>query len=218
MPLKKSTEEQLRRRIETNFARQYPVEPIERKIAASLREQGKFEGLLGGEQLAVIFRHLVYAVFARQQFAGHDVSLVHKVPSLNVDIDGEQADVQFTVHIYRPIVAFLGFAYSLVNDPVSVGRKLRVKRGTLLIRSRTRRFDIKAKTALAAINVERLARKELANVSNVITTTLPLQLERYGLEGRLDNVELTLQEDSMYVCLEGDFRESGTSQETEAPI
>ena len=218
MSEKKPTEEQLRRRIETTFAQQYPVAPIEEKIAASLRDEGRFEGQIGGEQLANILRHLVYAVFARQQFGGHDVSLVHNVSSLNVDIDGDQADVQFAVHIHRPIVAFLGFAYRLVNDPVSVGRKLRVKRGTLLISKRTRRLDIKAKTALAAINVERLARKELANVNNVISTTLPSQLERYGLEGRLSNVELTLQEGLMYVCLEGSFRDSDTSQETEAPI
>ena len=218
MPLKKSTEEKLRRRFESDVARQYPVEPIEREIAASLLEQGRFEGRIGGEQLAIIFRHLVYAVFASQQFAGHDVSLVHKVPSMTVDIEDDQADVQFTVHIHRPIVAFLGFAYTLVNDPVSGSRKLRVTRGTLLIRKRTRRFDIKAKTALAAINVERLARKELANVNSVITTTLPLQLERHGLEGRIDNVELVLRGGLMHVCLEGEFRDSGTSQETETPI
>jgi hypothetical protein len=218
MPVKKTTEEQLRRRIEATFAQQYPVAPIEEKIAVSLRDEGRFEGQIGSEQLANILRHLVYTVFARQQFAGHDVNLVHNVPSLKVAIDGDQADVQFTVHIHRPIVAFLGFAYGLVNDPVSVGRKLRVKRGTLLISKRTRRLDIKAKTALAAINVERLARKELANVNSVISSTLPEQLERYGLVGRLNNVELALQEGLLYVCLEGTFRDSDTTQETEAPI
>ena len=209
MPLKKPTKEQLRHQFEADISRQYPVEPIEREIATSLLEQGRFEGHVEGEQLAAIFRHLVYAVFASQQFAGHDVSIAHKVASMKVDIKGDEALVQFSVHILRPIVAFLGFAYTLVNDPVSVGQKLRVKRGTLLIRKRTRRFDIKAKTALAAINVERLAKKELANVNNVISTTLPLQLERHGLEGRIDNVELTLGEGLMHVCLEGEFRESG---------
>ena len=217
MPLKKTSEEKIRRRIEKDVARQFPVEPIERKIADALLAQGRFEGWLGGDQLAIIFRHLVYTVFASQQIAGHDVGLLHKVPSVSVDINGDEAHVQFTVHILRPIVAFLGFAYTLVNDPVSVRRKLRVKRGTLFIRKRTRRFDIKAKTALTAINVERLARRELANVSDVIATTLPVQLERHGLEGALDNVELILGEGSMRVCLEGEFRAANTSQETEPP-
>lgn len=216
--MKKPTEVQLRRQIERGVARHYPVEPIEREIAAALLEQGRFEGQIGGEQLAVIFRHLVYAVFASQQFAGHDVSLVHMVPSMKVNIEDEEAAVQFTVHIHRPIVAFLGFAYTLVNDPVSVSRKLRVKRGTLIISKRTRRFDIKARTALAAINVEKLTRKELANVNNVITTSLPLQLERHGLEGKINSVELALRGGLMHVCLEGEFRESGTNQEIETPI
>jgi hypothetical protein len=88
---------------------------------------------------------------------------------------------------------------------VAVYPNLRVKRGSLIIAEHTRRFDIKAKAALAAINVKNLALKELADPAAVIVATLPSQLERLGLRGKLKTVELTLKDHDLEVCLEGEF-------------
>jgi hypothetical protein len=83
---------------------------------------------------------------------------------------------------------------------------LRVKRGSLTISEHTRRFDIKAKAALAAINVRNLAIKEMADPAAVIIETLPTQLKRFGARGELRSVELTLKDHQLEVYLEGEFK------------
>jgi hypothetical protein len=102
-------------------------------------------------------------------------------------------------------VAAIQFSYSLINDPVSIHNKLVVKKGTLNIVEKTRRFDLKAKAALTAINVEHLARQELSDLSGIIFKTLPPQLRHHGVEGTLSDIELILTDTNLEVCLEGEF-------------
>jgi hypothetical protein len=90
-----------------------------------------------------------------------------------------------------------------------------MKRGSFIYRERTRRFDLKAKAALAALNIKQLARKELRDLGQVITKTLPVQMEQYGASGDLSHVELHLDGEKLNIWLQGDFsalRQSQVSQ------
>lgn len=214
MPNKQQVDEQLRTQIEAYSAKHFSTHQVEQRIAASLKENGRFHDGISSDELTVILRNIVYTLFAQQKFAGRDVSLVHNVPKMKVSINDSEAKVKFIVHIHKPIVAFLEFSYTLVNDPVSAGKTLRVKHGTLQIAERTRRFDIKAKAALATINLDGMARKELADLTRVIRMTLPPQLSRHGISGRLSTVELALKDQCLSVLLEGDFEVSAVDQPT----
>jgi hypothetical protein len=199
------TDEQLRAQIEAASARHYPPRPIEDHIATSLLENGRFHGYLNAKELALILRNLVYAIFSQQHFGGRDVKLVHNIPSMKVTIRNHQADVSFLVHIHKPIIAFLTFSYSLSNDPVSAGRNLRIKPGSLKTRQDTRRFDLKAKAALVAVDIDGLAQRELSDPAAIILSTLPQQLRRRGVRGDVKSVELFLHDKYLEVDLEGDF-------------
>jgi hypothetical protein len=199
------TDEQLRAQIETISARQYPARTIEDRIATSLLENGRFFGYMNAKELALILRNLVYVIFSQQHFGGRDVKLVHNVPSMKITINNHQADVSFLVHIHKPIVAFLTFSYSLLNDPVSAGRNLRIKPGSLKTGQDTRRFDLKAKAALVAIDTDGLAQRELSDPAAIILSTLPQQLRRRGVRGDVKSVELFLHDNYLEVDLEGDF-------------
>jgi hypothetical protein len=201
----KPTDEQLRAQIEAAAARDHPAGQIEDSIAVSLLENGRFHGYLDAKELALILRNLVYAIFSQQYFGGREVKLVHNIPSMKIKIKNHQADVSFLVHIHKPIIAFLSFSYSLLNDPVSAGRNLRIKHGSLKIRQDTRRFDLKAKAALAAVDIDDLARRELADPAAIILSTLPQQLHRRGVRGEVKSIELFLHENNLEVALEGGF-------------
>jgi hypothetical protein len=144
-------------------------------------------------------------MFARQKFVGLGVTIVHNIPTMKVRIQNGQAKISYVVHIHKPIVAFLEFDYLLVNDSTGGDRKIHVKQDSLTIKERTRRFDLKAKTALVAANVQGIARKELADLTGVIVKTIPPQLKSHGIQGHLNNVELTLHDQCLIVNLEGDF-------------
>jgi hypothetical protein len=113
--------------------------------------------------------------------------------------------VSFVVHIHRPIVAFLEFSYVLANDPAGHPGRIGVKKGTLRVEEKTRRLDLKAKAALAAIDVEGIARRELMDIPGIIVSTLPPQLARLGVIGTITKVELGFQDSHMDLCLEGTF-------------
>lgn len=205
MPRIQPTDEQLRSQIEAARAKHFSTTQIESIIAQALLMHGYFKGKIDADELATIMRNVVYAVFAEYKVGRRDVDLLHNVPTVKVHINNSQAAIGFIVHIHKPIVAFIKFDYILVNDPVSIYPNLRVKRGSLTISEHTRRFDIKAKATLAAINVKNLAFKELADPAAVIINTLPTQLERFGTQGNLKIVELTLKDHHLEVCLKGEF-------------
>jgi hypothetical protein len=205
MPRIEPTDEQLRAQIEAVSEQRHPSDQIETRIAAELASTGRFDSRITSEEMANILRNLVYTMFSTHTLAGQGVNMVHNVATMRVNINESQADVRFIVHIHKPIVAFLKFKYALVNDPVSISPKLTLKRNSLVIEEHTRRFDIKAKAALAAVNIESIARKELTNPSRVIQATLPSRLERHGLCGQFTCIELALVDHHLELCLEGDF-------------
>jgi hypothetical protein len=209
MPRIQATDEQLRAQIEAVAEQQFPSDQIEQKIASSLAISGRFESRLNSEELGAILRRLVYTMFSKHTLAGQGINLVHNVAAMRVIISESEAKVGFIVHLHKPITAFLKFKYCLVNDPVSVNRKLKLKRNSLVVKEHTRRFDIKAKAALAAINVENMARNELADPARIILATLPARLEHHGLSGQFTYIDMTLHDHYLDLCLEGSFKQIG---------
>ena len=150
-----------------------PQKNIEKRIAASLRDFGRFQESIEAADLAVIIKGVVSALFAEQKIGGVVVPVTSTISAMDVHIENSEAQVCFLVRIHKPIVAAIKFSYSLINDPVSIRNKLVVKKGTLIIEEKTRRLDLKAKAALTAINVDHLARQELSDLGRIILKTLP---------------------------------------------
>jgi hypothetical protein len=182
-----------------------PPENIEKRIAASLRDFGRFHESIKADELAIIIKGVVSALFSEQKIGGIVVPITSAIAAMEVLIDNKEAQVCFLVRISKPIVAVIEFSYSLINDPVSIRNKLVVKKGTLVIEEKTRRLDLKAKAALAAINVDHLARQELSDLGRIILKTLPPQLETHGVAGILHDIGLVLTDSALEVSLEGDF-------------
>ena len=195
----------LRSQIESVSARNYSTDEIESHIADALVEQGEFQKNINAAELEVILRNVVYVMFAQQKVAGIDVGILHNVPIMKVLLAEEQADIEFVVHVHKPIIAFLEFKYALVNDNETAVRCITVKNGSLRVNEKTRRFDLKAKTALAAMNVPRIARQEMSDTADIIRRTLPDQLLQKGVTGELKEIELYLNSDTLSVYLQGDF-------------
>ena len=206
MPKKPSLAEQLRIQIEGAASLQYPIEDIELKIAASLVETGQFQGNINEEELTSIIRKVVYDRFTKQRIRGFDISLVHNVAAISVRISGGEVHVSFLVHIHSPIIAFLRFRYVLIDEKSSGKKKIGLKRGSLYIRKDTRRFDFKAKAALAAVDVDEMARAELADLAGILRSTFSKQLHSAGISGEFKDIRLAVGEGCLDVRLEGHFR------------
>jgi hypothetical protein len=180
-------------------------ETIEKRIAASLRDFGRFHEPIQAPELATIMEGVVSTLFSEQRIGGVTVPVTHSIPAMDVYIGNKEAQICFLVRIHKPIVAAIKFSYNLINDPVAIRNKLVVKKGTLLIEEKTRQLDLKAKAALAAINVDLLARQELSDLGRIILKTLPPQLKTHGVEGILHHIALVLTDTALEVTLEGDF-------------
>ena len=137
--------------------------------------------------------------------AGRDIDILHNVPIMHVEINKEQAHVEFVVHIHKPIIVFIEFNYTLVNHEDEDDKRLCLKEGSLRIKEKTRRFDVKAKAAMTAMNVPKIARQEMSDLTEVICRTLPDQLQKKGVRGELEAIELSLNAHSLCVYLTGDF-------------
>jgi hypothetical protein len=179
---------------------------------------GEFSAKVNAEELGAILRNLVYTMFADHKVAGHNFGLVHNVPAMNVEINNHEAQVSFVVHIHKPIVAFLEFRYVLANDPAGRPGRIGLKKGTLKVEEKTRRLDLKAKAALAAIDVEGIARRELTDIPSIIVSTLPPQLARLGVVGTINTVELGFNSNYMDLRLEGTFVPIGQMGDGSAPL
>jgi hypothetical protein len=202
--------DRLRTQIEDAANREFSFEAVELKIAAALLEDGKFSGQLDEQELTSVIRNVVYARFADQRIGGRELSLVHNIPAIKVSVSGEEVQVSFLVHLHSPIVAFLRFRYVLINDPSSGLKRIRLKRGSLSVRKDTRRFDLKAKAALAAIDVESIAREELTDLAKILITTLSEQMRDYGIVGDIREMQLTIGDGCVEVYAEGEVKlESG---------
>lgn len=180
-------------------------ETIEKRIAASLRDYGCFQEMIQADELASIIEGVVMALFSEQKIGGVTVPVTSTVTAMEVYIEDSEASVCFLVRIHKPIAAAIKFSYNLINDPVSIRNKLVVKKGTLYIEEKTRKLDLAAKAALAAINVEHLARQELSDLGRIILKTLPPQLETHGVAGLLHDIGLELDGSVLNVYLQGDF-------------
>ena len=183
----------------------YPTSEIEQRIAHALKTTGEFQAFVNNEELAAILSNVVYMMFAQQTVAGLDVGIVHNVVEMKTKISDE-IKVTFVVHIHKPIIAFLEFRYELFNDIDEDGDYFLAFRGeSLKIKEKTRRFDIKAKAALSAMNVPRITRNEMNDLASVIKKTLPPQLRGQGFEGELANVRMYIDDGRLCVKLKGDF-------------
>jgi len=198
--------DQLRTQIEAAASQQYPIEAVELMITASLLEQGRFRGHLNEQELTNVIRNVVYSRFSNQRIKGRDVTLVHNIASIRVQLSDEEVHVSFLVHIHSPIIAFLRFRYVLVDDITAGCKKVTLKRGSLSIRKDTRRFDIKAKAALAAIDIEAITRDELTDLGGILKGSLLDQMKCIGITGEISMIELSLGEGCLDVYLEGDFQ------------
>jgi hypothetical protein len=197
---------QLRTQIEAAAEQKYPLKAVEMKIAAALLQDGRFEGHLSEEELTSVIRNVVYSRFANQRIAGRDIALVHNIVSIQVKLVEHEVRIGFLVHIHKPIVAFLRFRYTLIDDESPGRNRIILKRGSLKIRKDTRRFDMKSKAALASIDVENIARKELADLCGILKTTFQVQLEEAGIVGEIGDIQLSVGEGCLEVCLEADVR------------
>ncbi len=191
----------LRAQIEANLDELYPVGGVDDRIIHGLQD-GTYHERINAEDFGVILRHVVHTIFAQKRVAGFDVGIVHNVAKMNVIIEDDEIDIAFTVHVHKPIIAFLNFAYVLMNDPQEGGH-IALKKGSLKVENKTRRFDLKAKTALKAMQTTKLAQNELSDLSVVIESTWPLHLQTVGYDGEITAVRLHVEDDLLCVFLEG---------------
>lgn len=198
-------EQALRSQIEHAAAQFYSTDDIEGRIAHSLLQSGEFDDDITAKELEIILRNIVYVMFAKQKLAGRDLGLLHNVPIMNVKIDGGQAFVDFVVHVHKPVIVFIEFKYIMINNEDPEEQRLCIKEGSLDVKEKTRRFDVKAKAALTAMNIQRIARSELSDLTAVIRHTLPEQLQKKEVQGELSYIALHLNDKSLRVHLQGDF-------------
>lgn len=187
----------LRQRISEQLSR--PVASIEQLIAQSLIEEGEFEAELPAEHLAAIMRKLLYTLVAEQKVAGVEVPIVHNVSKMEIEIEDGEAEVACEVHIHSPLTGFIQFSYTLENDDED--GHVRLKNGNLNVKEITRPMDMAAKLALRIMNVRAIALRELSDLGELIRRTLPAQLEEYGFEGQIDEVEMVFEADMLAVRL-----------------
>jgi hypothetical protein len=205
MTVQQSENRELQAQIESTTAAVYSTDDIEERIAQSLLRKGEFYENINASDLEVILRNIVYVVFARQTVAGREIDILHNVPIMLVKIEDEEAFVEFVVHIHKPIVVFIEFDYILTNHPDENEKSLCLEEDSLRIKEKTRRFDVKAKAALTAMNVPKIARTEMSDLTEVIRRTLPAQLQKKGVTGQLDQIRLSLNEQTLCVYLKGEF-------------
>jgi len=205
MTLRPAEEQELQAQIEETSERLFSTVDIEERIAESLLSQGEFHENISPADLEVILRNIVYVIFSHQKLAGRDIDILHNVPIMNIEIDDGEAAVDFVVHIHKPIIVFLEFKYALVNQNDEGCESLCLKEGSLRINEKTRRFDVKAKAALTAMNVPKIARQEMSNLTNVIQRTLPNQLRKKGVQGEIGQIRLSLNDHTLNVYLKGEF-------------
>jgi hypothetical protein len=200
-----SEDHELQAQIESATSHVYSTGDIEGRIAQALLVKGEFYENIDTADLEIIMRNIVYVMFSRQRVAGKDIDILHNVPIINAEINEEQAHIDFVVHIHKPIIVFIEFNYTLINHPDDEEKRLCLKEGSLRIKEKTRRFDVKAKAALKAMNIRKIAHQEMSDLTEVIRRTLPSQLKRKGVAGRLETIKLSLNKNSLCVYLLGDF-------------
>jgi len=205
MTVHPSEDRELQTQIESAAAAAYSTDDIEGRIARALLAHGEFYENIDAADLEIILRNIVYVMFSRQTVAGREIDILHNVPIMNVEINEEQAHVEFVVHIHKPVIVFIEFKYTLINHPDDEEKRLCLKEKSLRIKERTRRFDVKAKAGMTAMNVPKTARQQMSDLTEVIRKTLPTQLKRRGVAGILNTIKLSLNDETLCVYMRGDF-------------
>lgn len=167
---------------------------IENRIADSLVQHSAFEGDLTANELIPIFCNVLVVLVQQQPFTLGTV--LCEVEHMHVEIDDGEIHVHCALEIKRPIIATLIFDYTLENTLDADVHNLRLKNDHVGLQEKTRRFDLAAKTALAAINVGYIARHELSDPARIILKTLPSQLAEYGYKGKPQHIELDIGSDN----------------------
>ncbi len=191
----------LQAQIEATLDEQYPVGGIDHRIISGLGT-GEYYECIDGDDFGVILRHVVHAIFDQKRVVGLDVGIIHNVAKMDATIKKGRIHISFVVHVHKPIIAFLNFSYVLINHPQNEGQ-LGLKKGSLRVEDKTRRFDLKAKTALKAMQTTRIARQELSNLSNVLKKTWPRHLQMIGYDGELTAVHLHIEDTELCISLAG---------------
>lgn len=173
---------------------------IEERIADGLSAKGLFQAHLTAAELEPILSNVLFTLIEEQRFAGLSVPVKHVVNTMRVEIGNSIAAVLCEVTIHEPIAADIRFRYDLVNNDLSEPANLKLRNG-LDVREQTRRFDLGAKAALAAMNVKRIALAELSDPARVILKTLPPRLAEHDFNGRLKCVALKLKDDTLHVTI-----------------
>ena len=191
---------QVRQQISQHIAE--PTILVEQRIANALCDHGEFRASIDSGELALILRKVVYTLVGQQKVANVDLPIMHNVTEMQVRINSGEAAVACEVHVHQPIIAFIRFKYTLENDPVARGKRLRLKNNRIEVREITRPLDMGAKLALKMLRVEHIARQELSDPGGIIMRTLPDQLEPLGFDGRLCNIDLEFNgSGTLNVCI-----------------
>ncbi len=188
----------LRKQISEAFRRS--SEDIDREVAQALATSGEFRHSFNSQQLAVVFANILHTLVDLQKFAGVSVPLIHNVASIEVETRYPRISASAVLHIHSPIKAFIIIDYALINDPHNIGN-LTLARRSLCVEEKTSRFDLVAKAALNAINIEGLVERELKDVSHIIRQTLPHRLSSYGFSGQIGKVQLEFTPDNLLNCV-----------------
>ncbi len=188
-----TTDSILRQQISEAFRKS--SQQIDREVAEALTRNHHYVYSFDSQQLAVVFANIFHTLIDLQKFAGLTVPLTHNVASIGVEVRYPRITTSTLLHIHSPIRAFIEIGYSLSNDFERPGNLALIRR-SLSVQEKTARFDLLARSALAAINIEGLIERELRDPAEVIRLTLPHRLRLYGFAGTIQKVHLEVTPDN----------------------
>ncbi len=198
--MSRNQEQILRKQIAETFRK--ASEDLDRQVAQAFAQQGEFQYHFTDEELSVVFANIFHTLVELHRFAGMTVPLTHNVTAMEVEVRPPRLSVRSILHIHSPIRAFIAADYDLMNHPAIPGI-LVLRKGSLKVQEKTARFDLVARAALRAIDVEGLIASELQDPAEVIRRTLPHRLRSYGFAGQISTVRLEVTPDGRLQTLLG---------------
>lgn len=162
--------------------------PLLENIASSIKQTGKFEQSMTGQDVEQIMKGVVTSLLTNQETVDADIS------KMDVNIENSQGKVNGTVVINKPISASIEIDCVLGNSSKEnelnlVSLKVNEKAGFL------------AKMALATVDIEGKARETLKNPNQALLNSLSRQLEPKNIS--LTNIELKFKDGLLNVSLNG---------------
>ncbi len=162
--------------------------PLLENIASSIKQTGKFEQSMTGQDVEQIMKGVVTSLLTNQETVDADIS------KMDVNIENSQGKVNGTVAINKPISASIEIDCVLGNSDKKnelnlVSLKVNEKAGFI------------AKMALAAVDIEGKARETLQNPNQALFDSLSKQLEPKNIS--LANIGLHFNNNTLEVSLLG---------------